>query len=416
MQYLQLPIAELEEQRHRLLLACSDSHKSTEISYMKKTLLAAALLAGFATAGVAQAETSVTLYGVVDSGYGYTNFKRDTAAGQYTRHGSGMRDGVVGGDRFGLRGSEDLGDGLRAIFALEQGYNLSNGTASNPNNQFNRQAFGGLSSDSWGTFTFGRQYGITSANGDVFRGPDGWGLGDLEQTFANVSAGDRIDNSFKYVTPSFSGFKVAALYATKGVNVDRYETSAGTTDINSRGSRAQIGFAYDNGPIAVGAAYDRESVADQSAATTWIIDGSYDFEVVKVALAYSHDTHGKAAGATGWAAKGGGAFTGYTGQGATSANFGVLGEDFKANNYAVGLYVPAAGGTVYAGWTHSTSNLDDTNQWGSDAGNIDIYHLGYKYPLSKRTAVYAYGSYGKNIGYVDGLKGTEAGLGLNHTF
>src|SRR5690606_5755794 len=78
----------------RMLLACSDSHMSTEISYMKKTLLAAALLAGFATAGVAQAETSVTLYGILDTGYGYQNYKYDHAGADVTAKSSGLRDGT----------------------------------------------------------------------------------------------------------------------------------------------------------------------------------------------------------------------------------------------------------------------------------------------------------------------------------
>src|SRR5699024_2188046 len=108
--------------------------KSMEISHMKKTLLAAALMVGFA--GVAQAETSVTLYGVVDGGIGYERLKGTSATGALknakdgTFNGgiysnnransiSASRTGILGGvqrgNRWGLRGSEDLGNGLRAI-------------------------------------------------------------------------------------------------------------------------------------------------------------------------------------------------------------------------------------------------------------------------------------------------------------
>src|SRR5690625_5072528 len=115
--------------------------KSMEISHMKKTLLAAALMVGFA--GVAQAETSVTLYGVVDGGIGYQRLKGTSAAddldgmGIYARDGrdysvrsnrTGLINGVQRGNRWGLRGSEDLGNGLRAIFQLESGFDLSTGS------------------------------------------------------------------------------------------------------------------------------------------------------------------------------------------------------------------------------------------------------------------------------------------------
>ena len=117
---------------------------------MKKTLLAAALIAGFA--GIAQAETSVTLYGIVDGGIGYQKTKNDNF--QNTR--TGMIDGVQYGNRWGLRGTEDLGDGLRAVFTLESGFNLGSGTQAQGTKKgeydrlFGRQATLGLAGDSWG--------------------------------------------------------------------------------------------------------------------------------------------------------------------------------------------------------------------------------------------------------------------------
>jgi len=79
---------------------------------MKKTLLAAAIAVGFA--GAAQAQTNVTLYGVVDGGVAYTRFKHGNTGIKGTRFG--LDDGVQQGNRWGLRGSEDLGGGLRAVF------------------------------------------------------------------------------------------------------------------------------------------------------------------------------------------------------------------------------------------------------------------------------------------------------------
>ncbi|MHA3903457.1 porin [Castellaniella sp. WN] len=382
---------------------------------MKKTLLAAALLAGFATAGVAQAETSVTLYGIVDTGYGYQSYKYDHAGADVTSKTSGLRSGTVNGNRFGLKGSEDLGDGLRAIFQLEQGFDLGTGNGSS-SRQFHRQAFVGLSSDNWGTFTMGRQYSAGVMVGDL--AANGWNLGDMDKVFGGVGYANRIDNSFKYVTPDFAGFKLIALYGSEGNDaIDRVDGKGfaavksiwdGTklTDAEpgsrERTSRVSVGLTYANGPISAGASYDRSGQTEnENAITSWNVNAAYDFEVVKLSLAYGQDRHGK----LGW------------GSGVDGLNdaLDVAYADLKSNNYHVGLSAPIGGGTLYAGWNYSTSNLDD--HWADGtAGSISTYQINYFYPLSKRTGVYTYASYGKNLGYVKDLKGTEAGVGLNHKF
>ncbi len=384
---------------------------------MKKTLLAAALLAGFATAGVAQAETSVTLYGILDTGYGYQNYKYDGHDADITAKSSGLRDGTFNGSRWGLKGAEDLGDGLRAIFQLEAHVNLGS-QSSGAHSGFMRQSFVGLSSDNWGTFTMGRQY---SAGVDTNLAANGVNLGDMDKVFGSTGLGEgtRVENSFKYVTPDLSGFKGILMYGTgddNGTTVGRNGDAA----FADRGTRVSVGALYANGPIGVGASYDRQSQSneggdDRDAMTSWQINGSYDFEVVKLSLAYGQDRHGK----LGW--------NGSASQIIGTTAFGQvdptdafdLGNNFKSNNYHVGLSAPVGGGTLYAGWNYSTSNLDDDvadGGWGDDAGNISTYQINYLYPLSKRTSVYAYGSYAKNIGYIKDLKGTEAGIGLNHKF
>src|SRR5471030_1989290 len=105
---------------------------------MKKTLMVAALTGVCATA--AQAQSSVTLYGLIDAGITYTNNQHDHSNWQ-------MTSGQVNGSRFGLRGSEDLGGGLKAIFTLENGFNIDNGKLGQNGLEFGRQAFVGLSSD-----------------------------------------------------------------------------------------------------------------------------------------------------------------------------------------------------------------------------------------------------------------------------
>ena len=104
---------------------------------MKKTLMVAALAGVFASA--AQAQSSVTLYGLIDAGITYTNNQQGHSNWQ-------MTSGQVNGSRFGLRGSEDLGGGLKAIFTLENGFSIANGTLGQNGRLFGRQAFVGLSS------------------------------------------------------------------------------------------------------------------------------------------------------------------------------------------------------------------------------------------------------------------------------
>ena len=123
---------------------------------MNKTLIVAAAAASFAT--VAHAQSSVTLYGVLDAGITYTS-NVQPALGQAGKSRWAMGSGIDQ-SRFGLRGSEDLGGGLKAIFTLESGFNIGNGKFANSNGMFNRQAFVGLSSQ-YGTVTLGKQYDAT---------------------------------------------------------------------------------------------------------------------------------------------------------------------------------------------------------------------------------------------------------------
>ena len=107
-------------------------------------------------ASAAHAQSSVTLYGLIDAGLMYTNNVKTSA----TSHGSLFQatSGTVNGSRFGLRGAEDLGGGLKAIFVLENGFNVQNGKLGQNGRMFGRQAFVGLSSSDFGTVTLGRQY------------------------------------------------------------------------------------------------------------------------------------------------------------------------------------------------------------------------------------------------------------------
>src|SRR3984885_6997732 len=116
---------------------------------MKKSLLAVALSGVFALS--AHAQSSVTLYGVIDTGIVYSNNQGGHSNWQ---EASAATENTV----YGLKGSEDLGGGLHAIFKLENGFNLNNGSLYNANDAFGEQAYVGLQSDRYGTVTLGRQF------------------------------------------------------------------------------------------------------------------------------------------------------------------------------------------------------------------------------------------------------------------
>ncbi len=124
---------------------------------MNKKVLTAAILATLG--GTAHAQSSVTLYGLIDAGISYVNnSKTSTGSDKLFKYD----DGVAQGSRWGLRGTEDLGGGLKAIFVLENGFNSGNGTLGQGGAMFGRQAFVGLSKTDVGSLTFGRQYSFTT--------------------------------------------------------------------------------------------------------------------------------------------------------------------------------------------------------------------------------------------------------------
>lgn len=124
---------------------------------MKKSLLALGVLGAFA--GAAHAQSSVTLYGIIDAGVQYVSKTGgNLSSTATTAKNFQFANGNLQGSRWGLKGAEDLGGGLKAIFVLENGFSLGNGTLGQNGRMFGRQAYVGLSSATAGTLTIGRQY------------------------------------------------------------------------------------------------------------------------------------------------------------------------------------------------------------------------------------------------------------------
>src|ERR1700739_251822 len=153
---------------------------------MKRIALSTLSLALLGAASAAHAQSSVTLYGLIDESFQFVHNANPNNDNLYH-----LAQGNLQGSRWGLKGTEDLGAGLKAIFQLENGFDINTGRLNQGGRMFGRQAFVGLSSP-YGTVTLGRQYDSlvdylapTTANGN-------WGGYLLSHPYDN----DNTDNSF----------------------------------------------------------------------------------------------------------------------------------------------------------------------------------------------------------------------------
>jgi len=392
---------------------------------MKKTLLAAALLAGFA--GAASAQSSVTLYGVLDGGVRYQNF--NLSAGPFSRadistSSIAVVTGTQSTSRFGVRGVEDLGSGNQAIFNLEAQVNVNDGSA-NAYSTWSRTSIVGLRNDAWGQVDIGRQLNLAFK----FAGAPIDSAFGVNAPIINISGvmgitAVRQSNMLMYQSPSMSGFKVGAQYSfNTGLAAGKQlATGAGGND-TATGSSFDTGnnmrnisgaVSYTNGGIYVTGVYDKFTPASNTLAgangggvTSWIVAGAYDAKVVKVGVAYNQVRGGLIAGQ---------ATSSVSSDIANPFNNGgvVFADGAGTNAWNINLSAPVgANGTVmaaYQGQSHTgvVADVGGATQltWG----------LGYSYAFTKRTNVYAIYSYVNNYQGIAGLSGNTGTVGLRHAF
>ena len=368
---------------------------------MNKNLIAA--LIGIAFAGVAQAQTAsasnnVVLYGIVDGGLRWDRTNVGTL--------SSVSGGGASGSRFGVRGTEDLGRGLKANFVLEQGLDISDGTVpqgdatgltptstrtSNGGRFFGRVATVGLSG-AFGNLRIGRDYAPFY---NVWSAADPMGTGSVATT-TNISAGNitRFDNGIYYDAPSelFPGFKgsialrlgesttnnsavvstgsaavtvpctVANVVTTCRVsNIDPATGLATNANIpaaaDNGGNAISLGLSYGLGPVYVGYGFNHvKNAVDTGRTQSHTLAATYNAGLAKVHGLYWRTRDNSPATAS-----------------FTPAN---------ANSWALGVTVPFDGFSVMANY----GRLDDRS-----ANNFDarFWGLGATYPLSRRTDFYA---------------------------
>lgn len=390
---------------------------------MKKTFVAVAVLGAFAGSAMA---ADVTLYGKIDLGLQYQHLDNGTTTTDQFKETSGQNSG----SRFGLKGTEDLGNGMKVGFVLENGFSADDGKMGQGSRLFGREAQMYLTSD-YGTLGFGRMGGLSSGLGSYNMNSfmamsTGWG--DQASKLSNFGLNrDRYDNSIVYRTPSFAGFQVAAQYSFKMNGQEEVHTRA-----NQR--YAALGATYKNGPFAAGLIVD--SIFNTNTATETntedtlgvTLGAAYDFEVVKV---FALGQYGKNENKFGGLSNRGFAHTDVAGDALDPAKY-TTDEGVTGYMFQLGMTAPVLGGTAYAtvNYSDAESDLDKAvtgmvNGVEKSIGSKDFtgygVALGYTYNLSKRTYVYTYAGYNELKTETEGAadkkdKNTEFGFGMVHNF
>ncbi|EFW00669.1 porin [Sutterella wadsworthensis] len=398
---------------------------------MKKTLAALAVLGAFAGSAAA---ADVTLYGVVDLGLNYQYSKVGDADAVNTFK---EQAGQNSGSRFGLKGTEDLGNGVKVGFILENGFAADDGTMSQGGRLFGREANLFVTGD-FGTLSMGRVGALSAGVGsyNVVYGytvfGTGWGDTAGAKSLFNLSDRDRMDNTVTYVTPSFAGVKVYAQYSFNRSG----QEAAGNERNNDR--YAALGAKYELGAFSTGLVVDTvlnrngtDANSEDSLGVTW--GASYDFGVAKV---YGMAQYGKNENKMG-----GYSVNDVTGtiRSGNKVKF-TAGEGLEGYALTLGATAPLLGGTVYAQANYfdgeSSENIAsaETNADGDTlttfvkSADMKRYGaaVGYSYPFSKRTFAYSFAAYSEGKLEVTGIndhltaetktKKGEFGVGLVHKF
>lgn len=387
----------------------------------KKSLIAVGVLA--MTAGMAQA-ANVELYGRVDTGLMYSDVEVQQGTNTTETKTFALKSGANSGPRLGLRGTEDLGNGLKVSFKLENGFYVDDGSFKTGGRLFDREASLSVHGD-FGTLSMGRMGGVGSSAGtydlvwdtaDVFDGGDNGICG-----FAMSS---RYDNTLTYVTPKFAGLTGYAQYSFKGNNEHALEDADGK-HVTREGSAATDRYASvalkgEFGALNTIVSYEWLNYASNSAGITTddykphedgqliFVGGNYDLGVAKVYALAEHFKNMRFA----W--------------GINSDDVKIIKEATKDGMNGFGLHLGtkfnALAGNFKVGLYYVDGEVENVNLGGDK--DLDAKYLGfatrYVYPLSKRTELYLGGGYAKGEvegkTYLSEQKTFQAYTGLTHKF
>lgn len=395
---------------------------------MKKSLLALAVLGAAASAQAAD----VSVYGVVDTGLAYTYNDNWARSGEDVVHSTDgessleMASGINASSRFGIVGSEDLGNGMKVAFKLESGINTDDGSLGQGGRLFGREASLTLSGD-FGKISAGRMGGVGSSAGTydyVYLIGEAFDGGDFN--IWGMTASSRYDNMITYETPEFAGVKVTAQYSfdgDTGADNDDYQADDhhGTEGKSSVDRYASLAVTGGYGNLQFVGAYEYFNHAANSAVKDdghlFHLGGNYDFGVTKVfALAQYYQGIRNAAG---WDLSGD----------LIEDNVADFTTDgFKGYGLHLGSITPIGGGDLTVAAYFQDGKLQNIYSDPQDKFDIDAQYVGvtarYAYHLSKRTDAYLGAGYAKatldtsSLGDVHDMEKEliQAYVGLTHRF
>ncbi|MDE1180960.1 porin [Paraburkholderia sp.] len=359
------------------------------------------------------AQSSVTLYGVVDAGINYSSNTQTGlgASGKPVGHRQTyMADGLNGGkmgSRWGIRGSEDLGAGMRAVFTLENGFAVNSGAFAQGGAEFGRQAWVGLASDTAGTVTLGRQYEFTTEYVGVLSAVTSFG-GEFSTHPGNVDGllnVRRTNNAIKYESVDMRGLRFGAIVGLGGkagsVSADsvfgggiRYTGGAFKGAVSYMNARNPNISVFGINPNAGGVTTNNVGSAGSatSAQTAPIISGfasAHTMEEIAAAGTYSFGAE-------------------QVGAVFTRTSFEQLGDTGGSGPNPLHLQGSAHVSNAEVNLLHHfspflTAGVAYDYEWVSDVGSLGASHyhqvsLGCDYALSKHTDVYALGAWEQAAG------------------
>jgi predicted porin len=326
---------------------------------MQKKLIALAVAS--LASGAAFAQTNVTMYGIADAGYVYS---QGDAAVNGTNKFSGVQSGLLSGSRIGFKGEEALGNGLKAIFTLEYSLNIDNNSGVGSTGSLNaRQQFVGLAGG-FGQIALGRQYSPgyqATANND----PAGGALFE-PQSFMTSQAGNTItpnsaarwDNAISYTTPNWGGFTGKAIYSF-GETQDGFGSYNDNFVSTGDNGKWALGANFATGAFNVDALYQvRQNVTGLGGddINEWYVGGSFDLKFVKLMASYQDQDDKNA---------------------------------FNNDNstWSLGAIIPVGNFGVHL--AYAQTNFDNAGVLGAIDGKSNGAMIAGTYALSKRTTAYA---------------------------
>lgn len=384
---------------------------------MKKTLAAVAVLGAFAGSAMA---ANVELYGSVSTGLVFTH--TDSTDEASATNSMTMESAWAGDSVFGMTGEEELGNGWKVGFALENEFSSDTGALASDGKLFDSMSYLWVGNDMMKLAAGNLGGALSSAGGDF----------DLVGDFDPLEAAYGVGGMGLFASRDLAFDNALALELTPidGLTVS-FQASLEDEDQNSGWSQRDhyygVGAKYENGPLALslvaerikpanGKAYAVEGENDPVTTTNYKATGiytfgaSWDFEVVKPSFMYQHTDNMRLSQFAG-------DFMGITEEDKVTVNDSEYAPDFMldTDSFLLGATAPLGNGTLGVSAQYAKVKFVDD----SAKGNAYTFGVAYSYELSKRTNLYAAGVYthgSKDLSDVAELNGYQVGFGLNHTF